>query len=226
MKNLFIILLGSVFLIGCFQDEPSPEIIIDPPASRITGRDTITSGSFMGIVIQSDAKETYQAIQKLQASMGVSALNIVSNFASDITQLRERIPLYSYILLDQKKGTESGVQLTFEKGKVKSIFLNSGKKLSQWPEGEKEKRSVRIGDNTNSIYDKLAAIRQKSKYAATFETVLLLTKDLETAYDPAMARSNQWYFTHKTGANTMNVVNINLRNKSTSYIEVISWEFF
>lgn len=225
MKNLFIIALLATVFTGCLQEDPSPEIIIDPPMSRITGRDTISSGSFMGVYIRSEAREAYAAIQNLKATDGVSFLNIVGNSTSDITQLRERIPLYSYILLDQEKGTGSGVQITLEEGKVKSIYLNSGKKLTQWPSGEKESMSVRMGDEAGKLYDKLAAIRKKSSYTATFERISLLTKDLDTAYDTAMSRSSQWYFTHKTGKDTMNEVNIHLKNGKTDFIEVVRWQF-
>lgn len=225
MKNLLIIAFLATIFTGCLQETPSPEIITEPPMSRITGSDTITSGSFMGVYIQSDARNVYSEIQNLKATEGVSFLNIVGNSTSDLTQLKERIPLYSYILLDQEKGTDTGVQITLEEGKVKSIYLNSGKKLTQWPSGEKESNSIRMGDKSDVLYDKLVTIRQKSSYTSTFERISLQTKDIDTSYDTAMSKSPQWYFTHKTGKNTMNEVRIYFTKGKVDFIEVVYWEF-
>lgn len=225
MKNLFIVLLVISVLSGCMPEAPSPELIIDPPKLHVAGRDTIATGSYLGLTIDGTARDTYTAVQSLQSAIGLSAhLHIAGNVTSDLIGLRERIPLYSYILLDQEKGTDSGVQITLEAGKVSAVYLNSGKQLTQWPAGEKESRSVRVGDEAAMIYDKLAAIRQKSSYQSSFERITLLTKDLHTSYDTAMARASLWYFNYKTSDRTMDEVRINLQNGKLAFIEVVHRE--
>ena len=144
----------------------------------------------------------------------------MSNVVTEVSQLKNRLPLYSYILLDQSKGTDSGVQITLETGKIKNLFLNSGEELSQWPKKENAKSSLRLGDNSEELYEKLIRIRGKSQYAGKFERIMLLTKDLATGFDPGMAQSPQWYFAYTTADGLFEVVNVHLKDGSVAYMTV------
>jgi hypothetical protein len=223
MKNLFALTVFTLFLsvTGCQIDQsPDPEIIIDPPVSTLIAHDTITIGSYLGMRIGEDSDEIYTAVQFLQRSSGVTALNIVSNISSDITRLRDRIPLYDYILLDQNDGTDTGVQITLEKNTVKAIYLNSGKKLSQWPEKGKPDATVRMGDEAGALYDKLHNISKDKSYSSKFQRISLLTKNLNSPFDPEMARSPQWYFAHKTGPGLWEVVKAHFKEGKLNAVEV------
>ena len=214
MKKVLYFLSCSLMLtlpscrLGGADENITP--IIDPNPLILVERDSISAGGYLGIQINENAKESYTTIQSLLKTKGVPYLNIVGNVSSDLGPLQSRIPLYSYIVLDKSEGTDSGVQITLEAGKVKAIYLNSGEKLSQWPKKENAKSSIRLGDESRELHEKLVRIREIRKYTATFERILLLTKDLSTAFDPGMTQSPQWYFGYTTEAGLFEVVKIYL----------------
>ncbi|WP_439581172.1 hypothetical protein [Dyadobacter bucti] len=223
MKNLFALSFTTLFLAvtGCQMDQsPDPEIIIEPPISTLIAHDTITTGNYLGMSIGDEAESIYSVVQFLQQTSGVTAINIVSNISSDITKLRDRIALYDYILLDQNTGTDTGVQITLEKNKVKAIYLNSGKKLSQWPEKGKPEASVRMGDEAGALYGKLFNISKDKSHSNKFQRISLLTKNLNSPFDPEMARSPQWYFAHKTGPGLWEVVMAHFKEGRLNAVEV------
>lgn len=224
MKNitLTILFLLTILNAGCqFSDsQPEPITIVDPPFATLIGRDSITSGNYLGLGINETAEKIYATTQTLGKTKNITHINVVSNFSMNLTDLQGRIPLYDYILFDQTKGTDSGVQVTFETGKVKSIYLNSGKSLNQWPSNSTAESSVRIGDQATDIYQKLIKIRDKGTYANKFERLLLLSKSLSTSYDVLMARSPQWYFVNRTGADLWEEIKIHLKDGKVAYIEV------
>ncbi|TDE11982.1 hypothetical protein [Dyadobacter psychrotolerans] len=224
MKNitaailLFLVLTGS----SCQLDnlQPDPIIIVDPPFATLIGKDSITSGNYLGIGINEEAQKIYSATQSLGQTDSITHINIVSNFSVNLADLQGRIPLYDYIVFDEAKGTDSGVQLSFESGKVKSIYLNSGKSIKQWPSNSTVELSVRIGDRATDVYPKLVKIRNNGTYAHKFERLLLATKTLSTPYDVLMARSPQWYFVRRTGAGLWELIKIHFKDGKVLYIEV------
>jgi len=224
MKNLLYGLLFSLICtsVGCQLERADESIapIIDPKPVVLIERDSISAGGYLGIQTAESALSAYSSVQSLLKSQGVEYLNIVSNVATDLSQLKGRIPLYSYIVLDQSEGTDSGVQITLEAGMVKDLFLNSGEKLSQWPKKENVKSSIRLGDDSETLYEKLTRIRAMKQYAATFERIMMLTKDLTTPFDPGMAQSPQWYFAYTTSTDLLEVVNIHLQSGKVAYIGV------
>lgn len=224
MKNLIYGFLFSLMItaVGCRLDGADESItpIIDPEPLVLIDRDSIATGGYLGLQVNNKASDAYTIVQSLRKSHGVSALNIVSNVVTEVSQLKNRLPLYSYILLDQSKGTDSGVQITLEAGKIKNLFLNSGEELSQWPKKENVKSSLRLGDNSEELYEKLIRIRGMSQYAGKFERIMLLTKDLATGFDPDMAQSPQWYFAFTTANGLFEVVHVHLKNEKVAYIAV------
>lgn len=224
MKNLIYGFLFSLMItsVGCRLNEADESVgpIIDPKPLVLIERDSIATGGYLGVQVNDKASDAYTTVQSLRKSHGISALNIVSNVVTEVSQLKNRLPLYSYILLDQSKGTDSGVQITLETGKIKNLFLNSGEELSQWPKKENSKSSLRLGDNAEELYEKLVRIRGKSQYAGKFERIMLLTKDLATSFDPGMAQSPQWYFAYTTADGLFEVVNVHLKNGKVAYMAV------
>ncbi len=224
MKSLLYGFLFTLMItvVGCRLDGADEFItpIIDPEPLILVDRDSISAGGYLGVQINENAKEAYTAVQSFLNAKGVPYLNIVGNVSSDLGPLQSRIPLYNYIVLDKSEGTDSGVQITLEAGKVKAIYLTSGEKLSQWPKKENAKSSIRLGDASGELHEKLTRIREIGKYTATFERISLLTKDLTTPFDPGMAQLPQWYFAHTNEANLFEVVKIYLASGKITSIGI------
>lgn len=222
MKNRIGIALLVALLSGC-QQNPAVEPTVEsttPVGGHLVGRDSVSTGRYLGIPIEENPAKTYAAIQALQQTKGVTFVNVVSNFVSDLSQLRERLPLYHYILMDESRGTDSGVQITVENDQIKHLYLNSGAKLTQWPAQSTASSSIRVGDAITSVYPKLVKIQANAAYAPKFERVLLLTKNLSTPFDPAMSQSRQWYFIHQLGDGKMDEVQVNFREGKVSQINI------
>ena len=229
MKNISIGILFTFLLttVGCQMNEsPDPtEPIVEPRFAILVESDTIRTGSYLGLNVSEKSETIYSNIQSLRVPEKISYVNVVSNNTSDVTQLRNRIPLYQSILLDQKAGTDSGVQITIEEGKVKSIFLNSGKKLTQWPEKSDAKSSVRVGDEAGELYQKMINIYNKGIYANKFERITLTTKDMSTGFDSVMTRSPQWYFSYSTSQDQWEMVQLHLKNGKVDYMVVNRFKY-
>lgn len=203
-----------------------PKVSIEPtkvgpePEPYRVVRDSVKTGAYLDITIGEDAATAYPKIQALRTTKGVTYLNIVSNVFADLSPLKEQLPLYQYILLDQKPGTDSGVQITIEGQTVKSIYLNSGQKLTQWPENQKTRSSVRVGDAVSDLYDKLINVRNIDRYTNKFEYISLPTKNLSTKYDEVMSLSPQWYFGYSTGQNQMDQIQVYFQRSKVSKIYI------
>jgi hypothetical protein len=212
MRTKFIAFLFSAVLFPACQFDTVDPLVVgpDPEPWRIE-RDSIQTGSYLDIAIGDAAEAVYPKIQALQDSKGVSTMTVVSNIFSDLALLRTSIPLYSYILLDQSAGSDSGVQISIEAGKIKAIYLNSGKKLSKWPNKGNAASSVRINDDVNALYGKFSKIQQDKSYTPKFERISLMGKNLNAAYDPAMTQSPQWYFGYSTGQDAMDQIQVHFQ---------------
>jgi len=224
MKTSFY---SAIFVLALAVSGCKTDAVVDPetypqrtsPVNNYAGRDSVFTGAYLGISIGEDAAKTYDIIQSLRPNKGVDYINVVSNFVPDVTSLRGRIPLYSYLLLDEARGTDTGVQITLESGKVKVIYLNSGKKLNQWPTGANSKSSVRVGDKAEDLQAKLLTISRTAKYSNKFQRIFLMTKNVDKAYDPGMGLSPQWYFGYKT-ATGMDVVKTFFKNGKVDHFEI------
>jgi hypothetical protein len=217
-----VVIAVSINLAGCSLEglRPSePEIVgPEPEPWFVLSRDSLSTAGYLGIEIGEPGANVYESIRDLQGVTGISHLNIVSNQTSDVASLADRIPLYSYILLDEQIGTDSGVQITLNKGAVSSIYLNSGKKISRWP--EKGKTSLREGDKAGELHSKMMTISKDRTHARKFERVSLATKDLSLAFDPAMAATPQWYFAYITDEGHLELIEVHLKDGKTSHLIV------
>lgn len=213
MKNHYAIPIFftlTVILGGCFNEQmDEPTLIVEPPLVELISTDTIRSGRYLGFTIGEKADEIYKLVVALQASQGVTYLNVVGNVFDGLAGLEERMPLYQTILLDERRGTDAGVQLSLEEGRVKNIFLNSGKKLNQWPEKPRALPAIKLGDEAELLFPKLEKISVDKAYTNKFERISLLTKDLSKDYDHHMAGAPQWYFAYTLEDNKMDEVKLN-----------------
>jgi hypothetical protein len=213
MKSISYFVFLLLIVTSCLSESnPEPGIIVEPTQYTVIKKDSLTSGEFLGLKIGSSASDLYQQVQ----NNGASYLYITSNFVTDFESFKDRILLYNYLLFDEMKGTENGVQVTFENNKIKSIYLNSGEKLSKWPKNGNA--NIREGDAINAVYDKLMVI--KKTRSSMFERTSLLSKDLKKGYDNDMSVSPQWYYAYQPEDNHLNQVSMHLKDGKLQYIIV------
>lgn len=211
MKKIYLIVF-SFLLQGCLSEEiPAEPIIIDPPMYISIGRDSLITGEFIGL----NHEEAYRKLQEVEK---LEYLNVVGNGVEKFEELTYRLPLYSYFVFDYQPGSDKGVQIWMEEGKVKSIFLNSGRELGQWPEWERE--GVRVGESREAAAEKLANLQRRSKYAANFAHTLLAVKDMQEGYDRHLDSTPEWYYTKVISAGRMDVYHLRFKGDVLDHILV------
>jgi len=220
--NFILVITLSLFVAGCIKDNTEvPPIVCDcPPQAQLIGTDSTMSGSHLGLEINAKSENVYTSLQKLRDTIDLQYVNIVGNIFTDVNQLQERIPLYQSIFLDEQKGTDSGVQISFKENKVSNIFLNSGRKLTQWPSSGIAGTVIKNGDDVNSLYVKLVKINQLSAYRNKFERISMFTKDLFTKYDPILNESPGWYFAYSFGDKRMDVIDLDFEKGQLVKIKI------
>jgi hypothetical protein len=211
MKRFFLLALSLAAQSCISVDMDIDPVIVDPPTYHSIGTDSIRSGEYIGL----GHAEVYS---KLQREMNLEHLNIVSNSVSTFDDLVVRLPLYNYLAFDYHPGSDQGVQIWMENRKVKSIYLNSGKKLGQWPERESE--AIRVGENSKAVAEKLIKLQKRAKYNAIFEHTMLYVKDMQEAYDSRLVDTPQWYYTKEISSGRLNVYQIHFRERVVDYILV------
>ena len=223
MKTNFITSIILLFIVSsCIKEDIDvPPIVCDcPPQSQLIGTDSIMTGTYLGVPINGESEKVYSSLQKLGDTLDLKYINIVGNIFTDLSMLQDRIPLYQSIFLDEQKGTDTGVQISFTDKQVSNIFLNSGKNLAQWPSGSNPETAIRKGDDVNILYSKLLKIKQISAYRNKFERISMFTKDMESKYDPILKNSPTWYFAYTFGNKLMDVVHIDFKDGKVIKIKV------
>lgn len=209
MKKIYTFLLAAVVFTACKKAELDDRIIIEPPFQRQISSDTLTSGQLFGLTIGQTSVELYAKLQQIQVAEKIGGLSIVNNIYTTIDSLKTRLPLYTGLLMDEEKGTSTGVQLSFENNKVKSIYLNSGEMLTRWPLGFTQNTTIAIGDPVDDIYQKLVNIKKNPTFAKKLERFSIPFKDNNKPFDPQMHASPQWYFISTISAKRYNHVSLN-----------------
>lgn len=214
MKKITLFVATVLALSSCLKDK-TEDIgpIVEPPMYLTYKTDSLITGEFRGLKIGSRAEDLYSQIQDTVKS----SFHIAGNFVNDFSNLKQRLPLYEYIVFDEIRGTENGVQITFEGDKVNAIYLNNGNKLNQWPH-KGSKTVVKMGMTINEAADALISL-QKSQ-SGIFERTLLLTKNVKKNYDTEMAKSTLWYFAYEPEKNHLNGVSLHLKDGYLSAIVV------
>lgn len=222
MKLKTVILFTvPVLLQSCFGlDGHDTGPIIEPPQMILVKKDSLVSGRHYGVEPGQTASAAYQGMQVIHDSLDVDYVNLVANFVTNFSTLKERLPLYAYMTFDEKTGTSDGVQLWFEDKKLKSIYLNSGQRLGRWPENISASESVREGESSEIIAEKLKSLQSDSRYTFRFEHTMLGVKLLNEAYDPEMEGIPQWYFGYKVDETYVNYVHVHFTEGKVAYIIV------
>jgi hypothetical protein len=207
---LFSLLISIVLIVSCqWEDPAAPEPIgPDPIPWQTVHRDSITTGSYMGIAIGQTAAASYESIRKFPVPQGLDYLTVSGRQTADIGSLASTLPLYHTIMIDERKGTDAGLQITITRGVVTALYLNSGKKLTRWP--EKGNVYIAIGNFAEDLHGRLVNISKGKSHAKRFERISLLNKDLRTAFDPKMADSPGWAFAYLKSDGTLEQVSIHL----------------
>lgn len=198
MKKIHLacaLFLGILFVIGCEKEETENPIIVEPQQWREIDKDSISSGLVEGFTIGANATEAYQVVQQRLQSHTPN-VQVVSNIYHKMEDIAGKIGLYNALLFDEEKGTGTGVQLYFEDDRIKSIYTNDGKQLNSWPNNNFSPMRVNVGMEVSRVYPQLLALSSINQYARKFQRISLFSKNTNKDFDPAMARSPQWYFAH------------------------------
>lgn len=211
----------SLAVAGCKFDAPGPEITgpDPPPPTTFISRDSIFEGNYRGIAINSSKDEVFSVLEEYRKKSIVVYVSPVNNYFFDITDLKARIHLFDYVVLDEKIDTDSGVQLQLVSGEVKSITLNNRRELMQWPEASTASESIQIGDQSEVLYNKLLALSIRSEYAHKFERIVLTTLYTFALYDPVLA-SMPWSFIYATQPDLSEQIRVHFKEKKVQYITV------
>jgi hypothetical protein len=209
MRKVYIFLLVAGLFTACKKAEVDNRIIIEPPFQKQISSDTLTSGQLFGLTIGQTSVELYAKLQQIQVAEKIGGLGIVNNVYTSIDSLKTRLPLYTGIFMDEAKGTSTGVQLSFENNKVKTIYLNNGEMLARWPLGFAQNTTIAIGDPVDAIYQKLVNIKKNPAFAKKLERLSIFFKDSSKPFDPQMSASPQWYFISTISAKRYNHVSLN-----------------
>jgi hypothetical protein len=209
MKKIYAFLLAAALFTACKKADTEDRIITEPPYQKLIASDTLTSGQLLGLTIGQTSAELYAKIQQVQATEKIGGLSIVNNMYTSIDSLKTRLPLYTGLLMDEAVGTSTGVQLSFENNKVKTIFLNNGTQLTRWPVGFAQNTTIAVGNPIEDIYHKLVNIKKNPVSAKKLERLSIFFKDNNKPYDPQMSASPQWYFVSTKSAKRYIYVTLN-----------------
>jgi hypothetical protein len=225
-KSIFL-LIGVLFFYSCKKEDlPEPaKRSLDPAMPIILEEESLFSGQFWGINIGDPAEEVHASIQQIKVEKQIGSVGVTGNIFTSITDLETRIPLYHTLLLDESHGTSDGVQFYFAENKIKSIYLNSGESISQWPPHAAHHLSVETGDPINGIYKKLVAISKQPESGDKFERMLFFLKNLSTVYDSRMSVSPEWYFGSTVNNKKGYQVKLNFKSGKLFSIHYTLYEF-
>ncbi|MEJ8842546.1 hypothetical protein WG954_09130 [Lacibacter sp. H375] len=222
MKYLAPLFLGILFLASCKKDNGIPETLPfqTSESSKIISFDTLITGQWWGLNIGGNSTDIYRIIQDIQTEKQINYLGIVGNTYTKIEDLESSIPLYKSIFLDQKDGSNNGIQIYFASSKVSSIWTNGGIQLHKWPSNTSVASTIAKNDTIEKIHAKLTNIKQMEAYNKMFERVSLFFKDINKNFDAQMSKSPQWHFSSTVNEKRFYIVQLNFISGTLSSIYV------
>ena len=217
-----VFLLLGVNLMSCQVGQDEPMIVGPEPEPRVNylGRDSIATGNYRGIAINGTTDETFEILEAYRKNKTVVYLGAVNNYFADVTDLKNRLQFFDWLVLDETFATPSGVQLQLASGKVKSIRLNNGTQLSQWPQAADLQMAIATGDVLEVLYGKLVVLSSSQDYKHKFQRVVLGAKYDYALYDPKKAEL-PWAFIYDTQSQGITEqVRVYFNDKKVDYILV------
>jgi len=214
-------LIGLLALGACTHTNIDPTITGPDPIStlQLVGRDSIASGTYRSIAIGSSTTEAFSILEQYRNQKLVTYLGAINTYFSDVTDLKDRLAGFDWLVLDESFDSDSGIQIQLEAGQVKTIVLNNKRQLAQWPESISSTQAIQVGDNLPLLYTKLVALSQQAAYAPKFEKMVLLSRYDYALYDPKKAGA-PWRFIYQSQAKSFEGVEVHLQNKKVQYIIV------
>ena len=223
-----VFLLFCLTFISCQVDQNQPTIPGPEPDPRINylGKDSITTGDYRGIEINTSTDEAFEILESYRENNAVAYLSAVNNYFADITDLKNRLQFFDWIVLDETLDTPNGVQLELNTGKVTGIRLNKGTELDQWPESADTQQAITLGDTSEVLYKKLVLLSALDEYKYKFERIVLGTKYDYAIYDPKKAEL-PWTFIYDTQSQgIIEQVRLYFKDKKVDYILVDRFQRF
>jgi len=217
-----VLLLLGLHLMSCQVDQDDPTIVGPEPEPRVNylGRDSITTGNYRGIGINTSTDETFELLEGYRKNKTVVYLGAVNNYFADVTDLKDRLQFFDWLVLDESFDTPNGVQLELASGKVKSIRLNNGTQLSQWPQEADLQKAIATDDPLDVLYKKLVGLSRSQDYKHKFQRVVLGAKYDYALYDPKKAEL-PWAFIYDTRTQGITEqVRVYFKDKKVDYILV------
>lgn len=217
-----VFLLLGFHLVSCKVDQDNPAIVGPEPEPRVNylGRDSITTGNYRGIAINTSTDETFEILEAYRKNKTAVYVSAVNNYFADITDLKNRLQFFDWLVLDETFDTPSGVQLELASGKVKSIRLNNGTQLSQWPQAADLQKAIATDDALEVLYEKLVVFRNSDDYKNKFQRIVLGAKYDYALYDPKKSEL-PWAFIYDTQSHGIKEqVRVYFKDKKVNYILV------
>ncbi|GEM_PF-3050085 len=217
MKKFYIglALCTSLVYTGCFKGPKE----VAPPKQTITS-DTLISGNYWAFAIGDNHATIYSKVQDLREEKSINTIFVPNNIFTNLTAIKDKLPLYHTLYLDATQATANGVQLFFENGKVKNIYTNAGQLLNNWPwTGGADNQIIRVENEVSKIYDKLVNIKEMAGYGGYFEKMSLFYKDVKTDYDADMATSNKWVLSSPVSEKVF--LRVNIKFNSSAVVDSI-----
>lgn len=212
MKQFITLLIVLLSFSACRKEMVNTGTI-EPPLEKIISIDTLTNGELYGLVIGEPNTTTYAKLQAIKSFQYPNYLGIVGNVFTSLDKVKNKIPLYLSLYLDEEPGTNTGIQIYFSENKVKSILTMGGIQLNEWPSSITSTVSIAVNDPIESIYPKLEAIKEITAYAKKFQRISIFEKDLKKSYDVNMSASLQWNFSFLTDQESGTRLTLNFQNQ-------------
>ncbi|MCF0065838.1 hypothetical protein MUK70_03645 [Dyadobacter chenwenxiniae] len=222
--NLFlhVFLSFTLAMMSCRVDQDEPTIVGPEPEPRINylGRDSITTGDYRGIAINTSTDDAFKVLEAYRENKTVVYLGAVNSYFADVSDLKNRLQFFDWMVLDETFDTPTGVQFQLAAGQITSIRLNQGTALGQWPEAADLQVAIKIGDAPEILYKKLVALSKQAEYTHKFQRVVLGAKYTYALYDAKKAQL-PWAFIYDTRSQgVMEQVRVYFKDKKVDYIIV------
>ena len=224
MKNIFIGVTIFLALANC-QNEDADKFSTIEQNVHLLDSSTIETGAYLGCTIGQSHPQIYSSLQSLQNTIRTTPLGVVGNIFSDVNDLESRLALYTEVHLDGINAMDPGIQFVFENNEVKSIWSDSGEKLSHWPNPLYTNSAIIRSDDIAKVYGKLVQIQQNPEYAPIFKRISLFSKDVSKDYDSNMDYSPQWYFAFMIEPSVMESVQLHFKEGKLSYIRIFHHKY-